>query len=432
MRFSTLSVQHYWIDEAVTVALLHLDFGQMLHTIPATESTPPLYYVLAWGWTRIFGTGEFGLRSLSALAGTAAVPACFAAARQFVSERAALVAAALAAVSPVLVWYSQEARAYSLLVLLATLSLLFFGRTLHSPSRGTLALWAAACVLALATHYFASFLVLGEAGWLLARGPRRAATAAACAPIALAVGLLAPLAAHQSQQGHLGFIGTTPLGTRFLETAKVFVSGQTGIRVAHLPLVGVLLFALALLLALKSPRYLRARMVPLAAVALGAVALPLILALAGRDYVDPRNLLPAWPALAVLAAAGLADGRARWVRSALAVIVVAFSLVFCIAVPLTSKLRREAINAQLVGVPGNDATVSIAYLPVPPKAAPAASTSCPGGYRVERGAVEPVTRKPSGGWRRRVRERRVGSGWEATVEGSGETATFELSVVCVR
>ncbi|MEA2373686.1 MAG: mannosyltransferase, partial [Thermoleophilaceae bacterium] len=51
LRFSTLGVQSFSADEGVTVALLQMPLGRMLSTIPHSESTPPLYYVLAWLWT---------------------------------------------------------------------------------------------------------------------------------------------------------------------------------------------------------------------------------------------------------------------------------------------------------------------------------------------------------------------------------------------
>ena len=122
LRFATLDVQSFWHDEVFTVRLMHKSFFGMLAGIRRTESTPPLYYVLAWLWTRVFGTGEVGLRSLSAVFGVATVPAAFAAGRELVSRRAGIVAAALAAASPYLVWYSQEGRSYALYALLATLS----------------------------------------------------------------------------------------------------------------------------------------------------------------------------------------------------------------------------------------------------------------------------------------------------------------------
>jgi mannosyltransferase len=126
LRFTTLAVQSYWTDEAVTVALVRQSFGKMLSSVPETESTPHLYYVLAWLWSQVFGTGEAGLRSLSALVGAATIPVAYAAVARLVSPRAGLVVAALAAVNPLLVWYSQEARSYALVVLLTGLSLVFF------------------------------------------------------------------------------------------------------------------------------------------------------------------------------------------------------------------------------------------------------------------------------------------------------------------
>jgi hypothetical protein len=106
----------------------------MAATIPDTESTPPCYYLLAWIWSRAFGTDEVGLRSLSALAGTALVPIAYAAARELSSTRGALITPSLVAVSPWLVLYSQDARSYALLSLLGGLSFLFFVRCLKAPS----------------------------------------------------------------------------------------------------------------------------------------------------------------------------------------------------------------------------------------------------------------------------------------------------------
>ena len=74
LRFWALGAQSYWSDEAVTALLVRMDFREMLDLIPKSESTPPLYYAVAWPWVRVFGSDESGLRSLSALVGTAAVP----------------------------------------------------------------------------------------------------------------------------------------------------------------------------------------------------------------------------------------------------------------------------------------------------------------------------------------------------------------------
>ena len=65
-RFATLSSQSYWLDEATTVHELGLSFGAMLHSWSSVEADPPLYFLIAWPWSRVFGLGEAGVRSLSA------------------------------------------------------------------------------------------------------------------------------------------------------------------------------------------------------------------------------------------------------------------------------------------------------------------------------------------------------------------------------
>src|SRR3954453_20133185 len=87
LRFAALSKQSFWFDEALTVGLVKRGPFDMLHHIPGSEADPPLYYVLAWVWRHFFGTGEAGLRSLSAVAGTAAIPVAWAAGRELVSSR---------------------------------------------------------------------------------------------------------------------------------------------------------------------------------------------------------------------------------------------------------------------------------------------------------------------------------------------------------
>jgi mannosyltransferase len=122
VRFATLDAQSFDHDEAVTaMRVLHPSLFDTLSEVANGERSPPLYYILAWGWTRIFGTGEVGLRSLSALFGTLTVPLAYLAALALVERRRiALLAAAFVALNPYLVWYSQEARSYALMVLLTT------------------------------------------------------------------------------------------------------------------------------------------------------------------------------------------------------------------------------------------------------------------------------------------------------------------------
>ena len=75
--FLGIGHQGFWFDEGNTALLVHYSPGKMLGLIPQSESTPPLYYCVAWVWARLFGYGEAGLRSLSAVCGVATVPVAY-------------------------------------------------------------------------------------------------------------------------------------------------------------------------------------------------------------------------------------------------------------------------------------------------------------------------------------------------------------------
>ena len=282
LRFATLDVQSYWFDEATTVHLLRMGLGDMLAAIPDSESTPPLYYVAAWLWTQVLGTGEVGLRSLSALAGTATIPVVYAIGARAVSSRAGLVAAGLAAANPLLVWYSQEARAYALLVLLAALTLLVLPRALERPSARNLAALATLAALAVATHYFAAFLVVPEALWLLHRLRSRAVVpVAAVGVVALA---LLPMAIGQAENDGARFIrGSSEIG-RLAAVPKQFLVGYDapGETLATILAAILALYGLYLLVR-RATGDERAGAAPLAVLAAVVVAVPAVLSFTGTS-----------------------------------------------------------------------------------------------------------------------------------------------------
>jgi mannosyltransferase len=342
LRFSTLHLQSYWFDEAVTVRLLKGSFGHMLSSIGGSESTPPLYYVLAWPWARIFGAGEVGLRSLSALAGTAFVPVAYAAGAQLASRRVAAVIAALAAVNPLLIWYSQEARSYALLALLAGLSFVLFARLLREPRDRTLALWTLVSALALATHYFAAFVIAPEALWLLAHARDRRRPALAIAMLLAVGGALLPLLMRQRRLDSTSFITQTSLARRIAQVAKQFMVGYSSPGETAAVVLGFCLVAIGLWLAYaRSVERERGAARVAALVGLVAVGAPLVLALAGADYLDTRNVLGAWLPLMLVPAVGLGARHAGRTGAAAAVALCALGLAVSIAVWANPRYQRE-------------------------------------------------------------------------------------------
>jgi uncharacterized membrane protein len=335
VRFARIGHQSFWLDESYTVDLVQRSFGQMLHGVARTESTPPLFYVLAWGWAKLFGHGEAGLRSLSALFGTLTVPVAWRAARELFSPAAGLIAAALVAVNPFFVWYSQEARSYALLVLMAALTLLFLARALREPTPRALALWAAAAALALLTHYFAAFLLVPEAIWLVWSVRGRAAWAAIGAVTAVALALI-PLAVYQRDLGHTSFIAGLSLGSRVTALPKKLVTGELG---TPTPLIGPLAGLIAVAAIAYAVYRWRTPAAALLGVAVAAGLVPLLMALLGADYLLPRNAIALYVPLVLVVAAGL--GAAGRLGIAGAVAVCAVALTVNVEVASDAKLQRD-------------------------------------------------------------------------------------------
>jgi 4-amino-4-deoxy-L-arabinose transferase-like glycosyltransferase len=348
LRFATLDVQSLWYDEAVTAQLLRMDLSGLLHAIGDSESTPPLYYVLGWLWAQLFGTGEAGLRSLPALLGTATIPVAWALGRRLGGDRAALVGAGLVALNPLLVWFSQEARAYALLALLAALAALLWLRALERPSAGRAALWSVVAALAVATHYYAIFLVAPQAVWLVLRAREPRARAAALAPLGIALAALAPLALGQRANDSAAFIRDSSLLTRVVQVPKQMLVGYDAPAEVLLGVLACLLLALAaggawLLVDRGASGPARDDALRLAGVVAAALVLPVLAALAGEDHLITRNLLAAAPIGAALAGAGMvavAERLPALGRGAIAAACV-LALVAIVGVDGDAALQRD-------------------------------------------------------------------------------------------
>jgi mannosyltransferase len=378
LRLGTLGEQSFWYDEAFTpVHVLHTSLGATLRSVVHSENTPPLWYVLAWADARVLGDGALALRLPSALAGILTVPVVWAIGSELAGRRAAVIAAAIVAVNPLFVWYSQEARAYGLFVLLAALAMLCFVRALNEPTRGRVAAFALSGALALLSHYFAVFLLVPMALWLLREKATRRAALPAVGAIALVGLALLPLISAQGGHG-TQWIGRWALSSRLQAIPQYFLTGYSGGPLGHgvellvaLPLlVGVVVGAWRLwggqpradaqAPAARDPRGDAAsaasppavapdrRMgasIALSIAAVGVLA-PIVLAVFGADYLAPRNLVGAMIPVSVLLAILLAaiDAPARegglQIGAALAAIVVAAFLIVTVDVDLSPRLQR--------------------------------------------------------------------------------------------
>jgi 4-amino-4-deoxy-L-arabinose transferase-like glycosyltransferase len=385
LRAAFVGDQSLGYEEVFTASVTgHPTLSGVWHAVKATESSPPLYYLLTWLWVQLGSDhSAVALRMVSLLAGSAAVPVAFMAMRRFVGSRLALVVAWLFAISPLLLEYSIYARSYAVLVLLMLISLWAVGALLERASWPRWLFWGCAATALVWTHYFAAFLVAAEVAVLFAKLPRErtrlllssAAVAAAFAP------LLPVLRAQRGDSTQFFFITARPLHSRLEDAVRQFAMG-TNVPHAWLEGMGILLAGVALVLALARTHRRESTQV-LTALAVIAGGLPILAALTGvGDYLLPRNII----ATSVCAAPLIACGLTRW-RS---VPLVAYSAV-CIGTIVAGQTdwryhgstdwagASERITAQARGepvavMPGMELDVAGRYLHRRPLGAPIQAT----------------------------------------------------------
>jgi mannosyltransferase len=159
LRFFRLGTKSFWLDEAASATLARLDWRPFLIAITHRQANMVLYYLLLRGWIKL-GSSEFVMRSLSAVAGVAAIPAIYLLGMRLFGPRAGRVAALLLSVHAFHIRYSQEARAYSLFMLLAIVSCLFFLLSLEQPSRKYRAAYILVSTLTIYAQVFGGWMLL--------------------------------------------------------------------------------------------------------------------------------------------------------------------------------------------------------------------------------------------------------------------------------
>lgn len=157
LRVYRLDHHSLWYDEGFSVYVARQGLSQITSTV-AGDYTPPLHYYLLHFWMGASGDSEFSVRFLSVISGSWLVPLTYVLARRLAGLQSALWATLWVSVSPFLAWYSQEARAYSLLAALGLLTSYLLIRLVIHPDQPRL--WAAYVVggiLALYSHLYAFF-----------------------------------------------------------------------------------------------------------------------------------------------------------------------------------------------------------------------------------------------------------------------------------
>jgi mannosyltransferase len=293
-----------WMDEGISIGIASHPLGD----IPAAlrlDGSPPLYYLTLHAWMAVFGSSPSATHALSLTFFALAVPAAVWAAWTPFGPVAGALAGALVALDPFIVYYADDARMYTLVLLLALLATASFVRAFALRRRRHVAIFAVLLAALLYTHNWAPFYA-AAAGIalvaLLAVSPDRGGLlrdgALAFGAAALLYAPWLPTLAFQA--AHTGAPWSTEPGEAALPGALTQILG------GRLP--GILVLAVAgagaIRLASRGPRRQ-------AALALLAIAsLTLLLAFAWSQVSSPawavRYLMIVAAPLVLIAAAGLA------------------------------------------------------------------------------------------------------------------------------
>lgn len=186
LRVARLDFHPIWFDEDLAYQRATATLSISL----ASMAGSPLYYVLLRGWVQLAGVSLFALRYFSALWGTLTPPLVYCTTRCLLGNRMALATTAVTVVAPFYIYYSQEARAYTLTLVLMLLSMYAFLRWLDSQQGWTLGVCSLANLICLYTHYVAALVIVLQGVTLVLTRPVRWKDMIAFVMVQVGVGLV--------------------------------------------------------------------------------------------------------------------------------------------------------------------------------------------------------------------------------------------------
>lgn len=324
LRFPGLTAEEPWFDEVFSIVLASQELPELWRRAVADQTNPPGFYLLLWGWTRLGGFDLAWMRLLPLLAAVLTVPAMGLAARASgLGWSGAIVAAALAAASPLMFAMSAELRAYAPLALATAL-------TLAAAARRRPVATAVGGMLLVSLHYFGAFVVVAFLLAALREDRRRWRAAVGTAlPAGLMLGAWLFVVTRAADAGRFGGNAAwiTPPGARGLFSFGSQAVGTFGTTLGAVIVLTMLV--VALVIAVRSARrggpHDRIGDAIVFAVA-PLLLVALLAAVTGRELWVARYLIITLPAWWLLLAHAVVRAPGRWREAALAALLTWSSL----------------------------------------------------------------------------------------------------------
>jgi uncharacterized membrane protein len=212
LRVLALGYKSFWIDEIASVAIARRSSQAFWHFLWHDEGNMAAYYIVLRPWLH-FGYSEGTVRLLSVIPGVLSIPVMYVLARRMFQERVAVLATLLFSFNACAIFISQEARAYSFVVLAVLLSTYLFVRLIESPKYGVTCAYAILTGLSCYFHYFCVLVPAAQYAAVIGmRADRRRWRALAWAA-AIMVVICGPILwlIHAQDTGHISWVGPPSL-----------------------------------------------------------------------------------------------------------------------------------------------------------------------------------------------------------------------------
>lgn len=164
MRIYDLGTESIWLDEAFSIDFsAYYSVGSIIEESASTQTHPPLYFILLHFWINLFGTSEVATRSLSAIFGIISILLIYQVGSTLFNRKVGLISGFLSAISSYHIYYSQEARSYTFLLLLSLLSYFLFIKILRGDRRWYYPCYFLTNLLLGYTHFYGLFIIASQA-----------------------------------------------------------------------------------------------------------------------------------------------------------------------------------------------------------------------------------------------------------------------------
>jgi 4-amino-4-deoxy-L-arabinose transferase-like glycosyltransferase len=160
LRFYNLGFNSLWLDEASTNSFAIMSIPDIWKATVGGEFNPPLFYWIEHLMLTL-GNNEVVLRFVPALLGVLTIPLIYLAGKEFMDRNVGIIAAAAFAFSPFLIFYSQEARAYSMMLFFVAFAMVFYFKALKTNELKDWALFGILSALAFWSHFY-SFVIIAS------------------------------------------------------------------------------------------------------------------------------------------------------------------------------------------------------------------------------------------------------------------------------